>query len=81
MSAGLPLPAFPRTGSPTFAVASADAGMHEEDMGQSAEFGKFLKAMRSRLTLEQAGIGTPSGARGSPGCGAKRSRGWPMSAR
>lgn len=28
MSAGLPLPDFPRTSSPTFAVASAGAGMH-----------------------------------------------------
>ncbi len=36
-------------------------------MGQSAEFGKFLKAMRSRLTPEQAGITTTTGARRVPG--------------
>jgi transcriptional regulator with XRE-family HTH domain len=38
-----------------------------EDMGQSAEFGKFLKAMRSRLTPEQAGIAATSGGRRVPG--------------
>jgi transcriptional regulator with XRE-family HTH domain len=38
-----------------------------EDMGQSAEFGKFLKAMRSRLTPEKAGIASTSGARRVPG--------------
>lgn len=38
-----------------------------EGMGQSAEFGKFLKAMRSRLKPEDAGLpGTP-GARRVPG--------------
>lgn len=36
-------------------------------MGQSVEFGKFLKAMRSRLSPEQAGISTTSGARRVPG--------------
>lgn len=36
-------------------------------MGQSAEFGKFLKAMRSRLTPEQAGVSPSSGARRVPG--------------
>ena len=36
-------------------------------MGQSAEFGKFLKAMRSRLTPEQAGIASSSGGRRVPG--------------
>jgi transcriptional regulator with XRE-family HTH domain len=36
-------------------------------MGQSAEFGKFLKAMRSRLTPEDAGAGPTSGARRVPG--------------
>ncbi|MBW4095645.1 MAG: helix-turn-helix domain-containing protein [Acidobacteria bacterium] len=36
-------------------------------MGQSAEFGSFLKAMRSRLTPEQAGIRTTSGGRRVPG--------------
>jgi transcriptional regulator with XRE-family HTH domain len=36
-------------------------------MGQSAEFGKFLKAMRSRLTPEKAGIGSTSGSRRVPG--------------
>ncbi|WP_309107410.1 helix-turn-helix transcriptional regulator [Arthrobacter sp.] len=36
-------------------------------MGQSAEFGKFLKAMRSRLSPEQAGIGATSSARRVPG--------------
>jgi transcriptional regulator with XRE-family HTH domain len=38
-----------------------------EDMGQSAEFGKFLKAMRSRLTPENAGISSGSGGRRVPG--------------
>lgn len=38
-----------------------------EDMGQSAEFGKFLKAMRSRLTPENAGIASGSGGRRVPG--------------
>lgn len=38
-----------------------------ETMGQSVEFGKFLKAMRSRLSPEQAGINTTSGARRVPG--------------
>ena len=38
-----------------------------EDMGQSAEFGKFLKAMRSRLTPENAGIASASGGRRVPG--------------
>ncbi len=38
-----------------------------ETMGQSAEFGKFLKAMRSRLSPEQAGIGATSSARRVPG--------------
>ncbi|MCU1532166.1 MAG: family transcriptional regulator [Arthrobacter sp.] len=38
-----------------------------EGMGQSAEFGKFLKAMRSRLTPEKAGIAPTSGARRVPG--------------
>jgi transcriptional regulator with XRE-family HTH domain len=38
-----------------------------EGMGQSAEFGKFLKAMRSRLTPEQAGISSSSGGRRVPG--------------
>ena len=36
-------------------------------MGQSAEFGKFLKAMRSRLSPEQAGISAPSTGRRVPG--------------
>ncbi len=36
-------------------------------MGQSAEFGKFLQAMRSRLTPENAGIASTSGARRVPG--------------
>ncbi len=36
-------------------------------MGQSAEFGKFLKAMRSRLTPETAGIAATSGGRRVPG--------------
>lgn len=36
-------------------------------MGQSAEFGKFLKAMRSRLTPEDAGAGPTTGARRVPG--------------
>jgi transcriptional regulator with XRE-family HTH domain len=36
-------------------------------MGQSAEFGKFLKAMRSRLSPEQAGVIASSGARRVPG--------------
>lgn len=34
-----------------------------EGMGQSAEFGSFLKAMRSRLTPEQAGIVAAPGGR------------------
>lgn len=38
-------------------------------MGQSAEFGKFLKAMRARLTPEEAGI---EGAGISAGSGARR---------
>ncbi|MBD1543708.1 helix-turn-helix domain-containing protein [Arthrobacter sp. IA7] len=36
-------------------------------MGQSAEFGKFLKAMRSRLKPEVAGITDGAGARRVPG--------------
>jgi transcriptional regulator with XRE-family HTH domain len=36
-------------------------------MGQSAEFGKFLKAMRSRLSPEDIGAGPTSGARRVPG--------------
>jgi transcriptional regulator with XRE-family HTH domain len=36
-------------------------------MGQSAEFGKFLKAMRSRLTPEQAGIAPSQVGRRVPG--------------
>lgn len=36
-------------------------------MGQSAEFGKFLKAMRSRLSPEDAGAGPTTGARRVPG--------------
>ncbi|WP_426997799.1 helix-turn-helix transcriptional regulator [Pseudarthrobacter sp. N5] len=36
-------------------------------MGQSAEFGKFLKAMRSRLKPEDAGLAETSGARRVPG--------------
>ncbi|GAB5079469.1 helix-turn-helix transcriptional regulator [Arthrobacter sp. AD-310] len=36
-------------------------------MGQSAEFGKFLKAMRSRLSPEDAGTGPTTGARRVPG--------------
>lgn len=36
-------------------------------MGQSAEFGKFLKAMRSRLSPEVAGTGPSTGARRVPG--------------
>lgn len=36
-------------------------------MGQSAEFGKFLKAMRSRLSPEDAGAGAATGARRVPG--------------
>jgi transcriptional regulator with XRE-family HTH domain len=36
-------------------------------MGQSAEFGKFLKAMRSRLSPEDAGAEGTSGARRVPG--------------
>lgn len=36
-------------------------------MGQSAEFGKFLKAMRSRLSPEVAGTGPTSGSRRVPG--------------
>jgi transcriptional regulator with XRE-family HTH domain len=38
-----------------------------EVMGQSAEFGKFLKAMRARLTPESAGIASGSGGRRVPG--------------
>jgi transcriptional regulator with XRE-family HTH domain len=38
-----------------------------EGMGQSAEFGKFLKAMRSRLKPEDAGLSSTSGARRVPG--------------
>ncbi|MFF2314980.1 helix-turn-helix transcriptional regulator [Arthrobacter sp. NPDC058097] len=36
-------------------------------MGQSAEFGKFLKAMRSRLKPEDVGIADGAGARRVPG--------------
>ena len=36
-------------------------------MGQSAEFGKFLKAMRSRITPESAGLPSTPGARRVPG--------------
>lgn len=36
-------------------------------MGQSAEFGKFLKAMRSRLKPDDAGLPGTSGARRVPG--------------
>jgi hypothetical protein len=36
-------------------------------MGQSAEFGKFLKAMRSRLSPEDAGARSTTGARRVPG--------------
>jgi hypothetical protein len=36
-------------------------------MGQSAEFGKFLKAMRSRLSPELAGVSPSSGTRRVPG--------------
>ncbi len=36
-------------------------------MGQSAEFGKFLKAMRSRITPEMAGLPSGSAARRVPG--------------
>lgn len=36
-------------------------------MGQSAEFGKFLKAMRSRLKPEDAGLAGSGGARRVPG--------------
>ena len=36
-------------------------------MGQSAEFGKFLKAMRSRLNPEDAGAEGTSGTRRVPG--------------
>jgi transcriptional regulator with XRE-family HTH domain len=36
-------------------------------MGQSAEFGKFLKAMRSRLTPEGVGLASGSGGRRVPG--------------
>ncbi|MET3947092.1 transcriptional regulator with XRE-family HTH domain [Arthrobacter sp. UYCu512] len=36
-------------------------------MGQSAEFGKFLKAMRSRLTPENAGLASGSAGRRVPG--------------
>ena len=38
-----------------------------EGMGQSAEFGKFLKAMRSRLKPEDAGLPGTAGARRVPG--------------
>ena len=38
-----------------------------EGMGQSAEFGKFLKAMRSRLAPEEAGMESGSGGRRVPG--------------
>jgi transcriptional regulator with XRE-family HTH domain len=38
-----------------------------ESMGQSAEFGKFLKAMRSRLKPEDAGLPGTSAARRVPG--------------
>ncbi len=38
-----------------------------EGTGQCAEFVKFLKAMRSRLAPEQAGISASSGARWHPG--------------
>ncbi|MFJ5696027.1 helix-turn-helix transcriptional regulator [Arthrobacter sp. NPDC093125] len=36
-------------------------------MGQSAEFGKFLKAMRSRLTPENVGLASSSAGRRVPG--------------
>src|SRR5688500_8649900 len=36
-------------------------------MGQSAEFGKFLKAMRSRVTPEAAGLPSKSPTRRVPG--------------
>jgi transcriptional regulator with XRE-family HTH domain len=38
-----------------------------DTMGQSAEFGKFLKAMRSRLSPDAAGAGPSTGARRVPG--------------
>jgi transcriptional regulator with XRE-family HTH domain len=38
-----------------------------EGMGQSAEFGQFLKVMRSRLTPEKAGMASGSGGRRVPG--------------
>jgi transcriptional regulator with XRE-family HTH domain len=41
--------------------------MQNRGMGQSAEFGKFLKAMRSRLSPEDAGAEATSGARRVPG--------------
>src|SRR6478672_8450702 len=41
--------------------------MQNRGMGQSAEFGKFLKAMRSRLSPDDAGAEATSGARRVPG--------------
>ncbi len=41
--------------------------MQNGGMGQSAELGKFLKAMRSRLSPEDAGAEATSGVRRVPG--------------
>jgi hypothetical protein len=61
-------PLFPSLDQMTSHVMWFPVGaMRMGDMGQSAEFGKFLKAMRSRMTPQMAGLTSNAGTRRVPG--------------
>src|SRR5665811_134579 len=67
ISDGQPVPALPRTSRPTFGVEPGCGAGQNGAMGQSAEFGQFLRVMRARMSPEAAGLPTTSTARRVPG--------------
>src|SRR5665647_3772081 len=64
---GQPVRALPRTNRPTFGVQPGSGADQNRAMGQSAEFGQFLRVMRARMRPEDMGLSTTSTARRVPG--------------
>src|SRR5450759_5138333 len=71
---GQPVPDLPRTSRPTFGVEPGSGSGQNGVMGQSAEFGQFLRVMRARMRPEAAGLPTTTTPAVCPGCAVRRSR-------
>src|ERR1035437_4550819 len=64
---GQPVPDLPRTSRPTFGVEPGSGSGQNGVMGQSAEFGQFLRVMRARMRPEAAGLPATTTRRRVPG--------------